>query len=190
MPGAAIPIPAPVTPARDMSDALESVFDHCSGALYRFFVVRTGNDQTLADDLMQQLWLHARQLGPTPPEQIEFRLRAIALNLIRTHWRKQQRRPHHVPLARTDLAAELAQQLATEELPAATLERQEVQDQLLLALTALPADQQQLLVAHYFDGQAQTTLARCAGTSPRAIEGRLYRARQALREKLRHLEPF
>ena len=85
------------------------------------------------------------------------------------------------------LAAELANRLVEEELPPEVLERKEVRDQLLLAITELPSGDQDLIAGHYFDGAAFAELARRTGLSERAIEGRLYRARQALREKLRHL---
>ena len=176
--------------ATDMTTGIEAAFDRCSTALYRYFVVRAGGDAGLADDLMQQLWLLAQNLTPTPTDEIEFRLRAIAKNLIRTHWRTQARRPAHVPLAAPHLAAELAERLTRAELPVDVLERQEVRDQLLLALTELPAADQELIVAHYFLGQPHAELATTSGASVRAVEGRLYRARAALREKLQHLESF
>jgi len=182
--GLSVPVSAPAeTRAR-----VEVVFDRCSAALYRYFAVRVGGDAHLADDLMQQLWLNAtRTERPVPEDQMEFWLRGIAANLIRAHWRRQKRRPAMIPLADPHLAAELADRLVTEELPPEILERKEARDQLLLAITELPSREQELIVGHYFDGASFAELARRTGSSERAIEGRLYRARQALREKLRHL---
>jgi RNA polymerase sigma-70 factor (ECF subfamily) len=174
--------------AEEAAASLEAAFDACAESLHRFFEVRVGADRALADDLMQQLWVQAQNLGPTPEEEIEFRLRAVARNLLRSHWRRVGRRPAHVPLPDPDLAVVLSGRLVSEELPEDVLCRREVRDQLLLALTDLPAAPQELIVAHYFEGCSQAALARRLGTTPRAVEGRLYRARQALREKLRHLE--
>ncbi len=186
------------------ADDIGAVFDACAGALYRYFAVRLGGDRHAADDLMQQLWLQAQRLAPagtpegdgsvsasaaTPREILEYRLRRIATNLVRTHWRRAGRRPAHVPLPEPALAAELASRLVTEELPETLLSRSEVHAQLLLALTELPADQQELLVEYYFHGRSHADLARQYATSDRAVEGRLYRARNALREKLQDLEP-
>ncbi len=188
---------------------IEAVYDVCAAALYRYFAVRLAGDRHTADDLMQQLWLQAQRLTPseqspaaaatgtvsaaavastaTPREILEFRLRRIATNLLRTHWRRIGQRP--APLPEPALAAELASRLVTEELPETLLSRTEVHAQLLLALTELPADQQELLVEHYFHGRSHADLARQYATSDRAVEGRLYRARNALREKLQDLEP-
>ncbi len=174
-------------PAAEPAGDREAAFDRCADALYRYFVVRT-RDVHLADDLMQQLWLAAQQLGPTVPDELEYRLRAIARNLLRTYWRRQQRLPTHVPLVDPDLAAELAERLVSKELPDAELCRAEVREQLLLALTELPAQQQALLIGHYFEQRDHAELAAQFGISLRAIEGRLYRARRALRERLQHME--
>jgi RNA polymerase sigma factor (sigma-70 family) len=168
--------------------AVEAAFDRCSRALYRYIVVRVGGDAHLADDLMQQLWLQARTSRTAVPEdQQEFWLRGIARNLVRTHWRKQRRRPPSVPLADPALAAELAERLVSAELPVEILERKEVRHQLLLAITELDSHEQELIVEHYFHECAQAELGRRLGLSPRAVEGRLYRARRALNEKLKRL---
>jgi RNA polymerase sigma factor (sigma-70 family) len=123
-----------------------------------------------------------------PSEEIEYWLKRVATNLIREHWRKQARRPAHVPLAEPALAAELAEKIAKEQLPEAFWERKEAQDQLILAVTDLPGEEQELIVGHYFQSESHARLARRLGISERAVEGRLYRARQALREKLRNLD--
>ncbi len=169
-------------------DAMERAFDACAAALYRYFVVRTG-DAHLADDLMQQLWLAAKRgWNGVPAANVEYWLRAIAKNLIRTHWRREARRPGNRPCADPALAAALAERLATEPLADAELERREVRDQLLLAITALCASDQELIIGCYLDGRSHASLAESLGVSERAVEGRLYRARAALREKLKTLE--
>lgn len=190
MSSAASPLPGALARCVNPAVDLERAFDACADSLYRYFAVRCGRDGHLADDLMQQLWVHAHNLPATPPDQLEFRLRAIAKNLLRTHWRRHGSRPAPVPLADPALAADLAESLVTAELPEDVLVRQEVQDQLLLALTELPSAQQALIVGHYFENRSLAELGERSGLSPRAVEGRLYRARLALREKLQNLEPF
>lgn len=183
-------IPTRLIALADHRAALADAFDRCAQALYRYFAVRLGHERSLADDFMQQLWLQAQRLSPTEPDEFEFRLRAVARNLVRTHWRRTARRPITVPLADPALATALAEQLVSTELPDDVLARREVRDQLLLALTELPAAQQDLLVEHYFAERSHAELARRLGTTPRAVEGRLYRARQALRDALQKVEPF
>lgn len=168
---------------------MEREFERAYPALYRFVAVRVGNDQHLADDILQQLWLAARQNGPRgiSARDAETWLRSVARKLIATHWRRAATRPAHVPLPDPQIAADVASCLETETLPDAYLARAEVRDQLLLAITELRAADQELIVGHYFEQRSQETLARERGTTVRAIEGRLYRARNELRQTLRTL---
>ncbi len=181
-------VPLSIRYAQEKSE-LERVYGRCGDALYRYFAVRAGGQADLADDLMQQLWVQASRLEPVSDEVLERQLSVIARNLIRTHWRRLKRHGIHLPLPDPELAAELAQRLITETLPEDAFVRREEQDQLLLALTELPAGQQELLVGYYFSGRSQAELAGQLGISERAVEGRLRRARLALREQLQHLEP-
>ncbi len=164
-------------------------FDRCSRAICRYFSVRTGGDEHLVDDLMQQLWLQARRKADSVRQaNAEAWLWRVAQNLLRAHWRNRAQRPQEAPLADPRLAAELARRFDNEELPAEVLARKEVRDQLLLALTALPSAEQELLLGHYFHELSHAKLAEAHGISERAVEGRLYRARKLLRQKLKHLE--
>jgi len=164
--------------------ALETAFDRCAAGVYRFIAVRVG-DAHLADDMMQQVWLAANSAaGRVAPAELEFWLHGVARNLIRNHWRRQSQRPNHVPIHDADLAAVLSRRLVEEDLPDDVLRRREARDQLMLAITALDADAQEIVMARYFDDESHATLARRFGVSERAIEGRLYRARQALRAAL------
>ncbi len=176
------------TAREDDRNDLDVAFDRCARGLYRFIVVRVGGDAHLADDLMQQLWLRADRRGRgVPAGELAFWLRAVARNLVHDHWRTAARRPANVPMSDPALAAELSERLVTEELPEAVLDRCEVRDQLLLAVTELREEEQALIIEHYFRGASQAELACKLGISDRAVEGRLYRARQSLRASLKDL---
>jgi len=169
--------------------SIQSTFDRCGQAFCRYFTVRTGGDTHLVDDLMQRLWLRARLkcagLRQDNPEPWLWR---IAQNLLRQHWRDSGRSASERVKAAPELARTLARRFDAEDLPAETLARKEVQEQLLLALTALPGEAQELIVGFYFEGRSHAELAAMLGLGERAVEGRLYRARAALRDKLAHLE--
>ena len=94
-----------------------------------------------------------------------------------------------MPIADPQLAAEVAERLVAHELPGDIVERKELHDQLLLAITELRSEEQELIIGHYLRDEPQRAIARRLGLSERAVEGRLYRARQALREALRELHP-
>ncbi len=116
-----------------------------------------------------------------PEHELDTWLRGVARNLIATHWRTTGRAGAR---ANPALAAELAELLVQPAPALDQLTRDEARDQLLLALTELASDQQDLLIDHYFGGRPLATLAGRLGVSERAVEGRLYRARQGLREML------
>lgn len=172
----------------DPEATVQQTYTRCVQAFCRFFTVRVGGDSHTVDDLMQQLWLRARLQAHTlrdpNPEPWLWR---IARNLLHEHHRKRRRTSAGEPLAQPDLACRLAQRFDTEDLPPDTLARKEVQDQLLLAITELTGDEQTLLIGCYFEGRTHAELSAILNISERAVEGRLYRARIALREKLAHL---
>ena len=172
---------------------IEAAFDRYSRALYRYVVVRVGGDTHVADDLLQQLWLQVNRDGQAarhvPDEELEYWLKAVVRNLLRARWRKQQQRSAAGVQADERLTRELADRLETEELPPDILQHREVHAQLLHALTDLSSQDQALIIGQYFQERRQEELARELGISVRAVEGRLYRARLALRQKLREWNP-
>jgi RNA polymerase sigma-70 factor (ECF subfamily) len=152
--------------------------------------VRTGGDHHLVDDLMQQLWLRGRlKRGDLRAAEPEPWLWRIAQNLLREHRRKYANHLDRRVLADSSLARQLAKQFETEDMPLSMLERSEVRDQIMLALTELPNEEQSLLVERYFEGRSGREMAHSLEVTERAIEGRLYRARLALKRKLEHLRP-
>lgn len=166
-------------------EALGRVYHTCCAALFRFLMVRTGNDRALCDDLMQTLWVKASQgCGGVPEAELEIWLRTVARNLLVTHMRKEGAARRNLPRADARLALELAEGVEQGAFPFDALKRQEARDQLLLAMTALPAEEQDLLVAHYVRGEQQAAIAARVGAPVRGIEAKLYRARKALRERL------
>lgn len=165
----------------------ERAFDASAPVLYRFFAIRTG-DTHVADDLMQQLWLAASTNGRVVPEtELEFWLRGVARNLLATHWRSAKRATAGLK-ADPELARTIAERLESGALPQDVLTRREALDQLMLALTELSVEEHDLIAMRYFQRADLATMAARFGSSERAMEGRLYRARQALRERLKRME--
>ena len=181
----AFPLPTarPADYGQTERERLEAAFDRVAASIYRYFAVRS--DGHAADDLMQQLWTQALSAPRIPfDDEIEPWLRAAASNLLRTRWRRQGRGPRELGLERPEIAADLVERMTTTRLPANLLERDEVRAQLMLAITSLDRDAQELILEHYFHGRSQTQLAAARGSTARAIEGRLYRARNLLRTAL------
>jgi RNA polymerase sigma factor (sigma-70 family) len=175
-------------PSRESAHArVERVFDRCGVGLYRFFLSRVGRDN-VADDLMQHLWLQACKAPAAIPEgELEFWLRRVARNILNDHWRRTSRRPPVVSLG-TGVANEFIKAVDAGALPDEVLQRDEMRSHVFLAVTDLPTAEQDLVRWHYSEGQGFEEIGATLGISARAVEGRMYRTRQRLRQALAHLE--
>ncbi len=154
-------------------------FDAAAPGVFRFVAVRAGGDGPLVDDLMQQLWIAAARSGDRLSRaEAETWLRTVAKRLLITHWRREGVRAA-VPL---DDAGGAAAAMLGE--PGSAIDSEGLRQTLRLALTELTSEDQDLLIGHYVKGASQADLGQRLGVSERAVEGRLYRARRALRAAL------
>ncbi len=170
------------------SEAIAGVYSRCGDVLYRFFMVRLGGDRAETDDLMQRLWIAAqRGAGGVPEAELEFWLRGVAKRLVVERVREVGRERRNLPRASAEVAGELAERIGRERLPAEMLARREVMDQLLLAVTELGSADFEAVHLHYFVGLGLAEIGTRLGLSERAVEGRMYRARAELRERLRRI---
>ena len=167
-------------------DRLVRAFERCSDGLYRFIVVRVGGDRHTADDLLQQTCYAAARQRRLPDQQNECEawLFGIARNLIRKHWRSIRRRNGRVPLEDPARSRQLVEQMEGGPLPVDAIAGDEVISQLMLAVTALPAEEQRIIFAFYFEGRSQGEIAAELDVSPKSVESRLYRIRSRLRATL------
>lgn len=178
--------PAMVVSVRpDLRELLRSAFESCADGLRRYILVRVGGDGHVADELLQSCCHVAarRRRLPATRDECERFLFGIARNLLREHRRRQKRARRQLSMEHPALAVDMESQ----PLPAEALERVELRQQLLLAITALSAAEQQLLFDFYFESRSQAEIAVFLGVSVKSVETRLYRARQHLRARLRHL---
>ena len=173
------------SPLRDSDDVrLRRAFDRCGDDLYRFIVLRVSGDRHAADDLLQQTCYEAARHRRMPggEDAAQAWLFGIAKNLIRRHFRRLRREARF----RVQVAAPSADSTSSEvngnELDAAG--QSDIAPHLLKAIAALSEADQQLILGSYFESRSHEELASAIGISVRAIEGRLYRARNALRAAL------
>lgn len=159
-------------------------------AIYAFIVVRVGGDRHAADDLLQQTCYEAvrKRRVPKPDDACEAWLFGIARNLVRKHWRTQKRRGVVLPLEDHDSGRNIVEKMQAGALSAESISDPGMVTQLMLAITSLPAAEQQLIFAFYFDGRSQQQIAEDQNTTAKSIEARLYRLRSRLRGKLQDLE--
>lgn len=170
--------------AKSETSQLARAFEQCGDCLYRFILLRVSNDRHVADDILQQTCFEAARHRriPNENEACQAWLFGIAKNLIRKHFR-QARHDSRQRISFVD-ASERNGSDQTRDAVGDSIERSEAVPQLLNAIAALNEADQELILCTYFEGRSHEELARVVGVSVRAIEGRLYRARNALRAVL------
>jgi len=171
--------------------ALNEIMSRWSGRVSAFLYRMTGQRET-AVDLAQETFVKLYQARGRYRPQGNFStyLFAIAANLARNHSRWKARHPT-VSLDATDaegvdIFPEPAHPGKTPE--EATLSR-ETSATVNRAILELSVDLRESLTLFIHEGLGYSEIAELTGCSSKAIETRIYRARQILKEKLKDLRP-
>jgi len=163
-------------------DRLQDAFSSCCDGLYRYILVRVGGRRDVADDILQQTCCIAAEKHRLPKrEECEAWLFGIARNLVRKHWRGQRLHGRTVPWLDAEQGVALLDAMESGPLPAEVLESDEAATRLLAAVTSLPAAEQQLVFAFYFQGRSHAEIADDTDMSAKGVETKLYRIRRRLR---------
>jgi len=152
--------------------------------LYAFVRCRV-RDADEAAEIVQETWMVAvRRIRTFDPSRSTFEtwLRGVAMNAIRNHRRREQRRS----AARLPDAEALGS--STDPLPEHREERAERIERIVRALTLLPARYQSVLRARYRDELPLMSIAKETGSSRKAVESLLARARTAFRSAYARLD--
>jgi RNA polymerase sigma-70 factor (ECF subfamily) len=164
-------------PARISEDQLRRIYHETIDALYGYASRRCGGNRELAEDVTQETWLRAvrdwRRKGP--PDQPLAWLTTVARNLLLNHLRRREGIP---------LDAVSGTKILGAVDPNAVRDSTEIAALVNEAMTRLPKDEAELLESFHYDRFKTAQLAEAHGTTERAIEGRLRRARQRLRREL------
>ena len=139
------------------------------------FVYRMLGDAGEAEDVAQDAFVRAyRRLADYDPRRpFATWLFALARHAAIDRLRYRQRHPT-VPLAAAPEPVVVAREVETRELGA----------QIAAAVQALPEDQRAAVVLAEYHGRSVAEIAAIMECSVKAVESRLYRARQALRVAL------
>jgi RNA polymerase sigma-70 factor (ECF subfamily) len=141
--------------------------------LYQFVSRRAGRSRQLAEDITQETYLRAVvqwRNGRRPEDALAW-LRTVARNLLLNHYRRKS--PESLEASSVECVLETD---AVDGPEAAAL--------VYWGLARLGRRPRRLLEAFYIEGESTRTIATDLGVSERAVEGRLRRARQALRDRL------
>jgi RNA polymerase sigma-70 factor (ECF subfamily) len=169
--------------------ALEALMARHGERLFHY-LIRVLQDESTAADLVQEtftrVYLHRGKFKAG--RKFSTWLYTIATNLARDHRRWRSRHPEISLESDDDSDTGLKNVLpAPGPTPTENLEQDERADAVRRALAALPEDLRVPLVLAEYEDQSHAEIAAVLDCSPKAVEMRLYRARQQLRESLASL---
>ena len=172
--------------------ALNALMERHAEKLFHY-LVRSLQDEADATDLAQETFVRIYQNRAKfdPQQKFSTWLYAIASNLVRDRYRWRSRH-RHVSLdaenGQTD--SSLKDTLtATELRPDQAAQAEERSDTVRKAVAALPEELKQPLILAVYQDLPQAEIAAILNCSVKAVETRIYRARQQLRVALGGLMP-
>jgi RNA polymerase sigma-70 factor (ECF subfamily) len=160
----------------------------------RAFILRSTGDEEDADDLLQETFVrvykHRGRYQPT--HRFSTWIYTIALNLCRNHAEKRDRRPQvslDAPIAGSDSETSggqglLALHASEAPSPAAAALDEERAEAVREAVQTLPDEMREAVLLFEFQELSYAEIAEIVGSTPKAVESRLYRARAHLRQIL------
>lgn len=134
-----------------------------------------------AEELAQETFVRVWQQREKFRAGAEFRpwIFAIAVNLARNRLRWWRRRPE---VALDEWGETLADEKT--ERGGAGMERAERAAAVRDAIAVLPAELREVIVLFEYENMAQAEIAQVVGATPKAVETRIYRAKEKLRAAL------
>lgn len=150
------------------------------------FIFRLVGNPTEAEDLAQEVFVrvYRKRASYRPGARFSTWCFAIAANQAKNRLRWWRRRPALSLNAWTDAAGDPADESAAGAGAADLAVRQERIAAVQQAVAALPLDLRTALVLFEYEEQSMAEIAAALGCTAKAIENRLYRARQQLKSLL------
>ncbi len=145
------------------------------------FLIRCLQDENLAADLAQETFVRVYQHRNKFDARQKFSswLYAIASNFVRDHLRRVACRPEVI-----NTEDVLSQKAAQELSPSEEMQAQERTDAVRAAIAALPEELRAPLILAEYEERSQAEIGEILGCTAKAVETRIYRARQQLRARL------
>jgi RNA polymerase sigma-70 factor, ECF subfamily len=169
--------------------ALNDLMERHAPRLFQFLYRMLGNEDD-ANDLAQETFARVfRARGSfRSNEKFSTWLYSIAANLARNQFRWRSRHPNisldapHEESPEQSLASTLPSGVAAPSEHALAMERATA---IRTAVSRLPEDMRDAIVLCEWEEKTMAEAAAILDTTPKAIESRLYRARQLLRDRLK-----
>ncbi len=168
--------------------ALNVLMDRWAARLTAFFHKMTGqSDEAL--DLAQETFIRLYHASDRfrPSGNFSTYLFAIAANLARNHARWKRRHPSlPVEIVGGNANPALVDSAPT---PDVAMEGAEISKSIDKAIVDLPRDLRESMMLFIYGDMSYAEIASVSGCSPKAVETRIYRARQILKVQLKELRP-
>jgi RNA polymerase sigma-70 factor (ECF subfamily) len=168
--------------------ALNDIMDRHAPAVFRFLCRMLGNEDD-ANDLAQDTFVRVYRARESykPEQKFTTWLFTIAGNLARNQFRWRSRHPNVSLDAESEatdqtLGDTLPSSMATPHQATVATERAEA---VRAAVQNLPDDMREAIVLCEWEEMAVAEAAAVLQSTPKAVESRLYRARNLLRERLK-----
>jgi len=152
-------------------------FDEFHPRVFRFIASATGAPAADVDDLVQETLLHAWK------NRAQYRGDASLLTWVLSIARNRIRMRNRSLGKKAEVEAAI-RAMDREEIPEDVLRSAELAGAVRRALDGLDPAHADVLLRRYFDGRTVRQIAEALGESEKAVESRLHRAREALRERL------
>lgn len=167
--------------------ALNDLMERHATAVFQF-LCRMLNNEEDAHDLAQETFVRVFQHSARfrPDNRFTSWLYTIAANLARNHHRWRSRHPNvSLDGPGNEIDQNLGERLPAEERsPSEEAVIEERSRAVRAAVQALPAEMREAVILCEWQELAVAEAAAVLRTSPKAVESRLYRARQQLRDRL------
>ena len=166
--------------------ALNALMDRHAGPLFGF-LCRFVRDEDAADDLAQETFVRVYQHRSDFKPGLKFStwLFTIGANLARNHLRSRSRRPEEsLETSGGDGGLSLGETLVSPgDSPDVHAQRMERQEAVRHAVAELPEDLREAVLLCELEDRSIAEAAIILATTGKAVESRLYRARQQLRSQ-------
>lgn len=170
--------------------AFDAILERYKRPILNFVYRMTGNASE-AEDVAQDVFVRAYQAIGKPgfhqtTAQFSTWLFQVARHAALDALRRRKRHPAESLAAMEDHGESVAGTGRTAHEESAA---RETGDEIAAAVALLPDDQRAALILSDYEGQSYAEIAAVLNCTEKAVEGRLARARQFLRQRLRHLFP-
>lgn len=146
-----------------------------NGNWVRNLARRLLHDESLVDDVVQEVWITALERPPSRPRALQAWLKTVVRSLALRANRSRRRRQHH----------ESQVPAPPEVSPAETsLAGLEIRQKLIEAILELPENCRSIIYLHYFEELRLGEIARRLSLNESTVRSRLSRGLKKLREKL------